>query len=454
MGSVRRLRCRSCSLAEFIVAVVLLTGVGEPFSEVSVNKINLLPSLPLPTLHRQPPSSALIRDSPPASVALGKQLSPHPALKPDDVALGLGLRAWLGKQATAGAPRRAGLHHLRPPSRLRHQPRVLGEGDAQEPPSRGTHRRAEAADKVGGRALHRQALASAGPLGVRLPRGSHPEAGANLCACRRCAQSPCVLWLCCAGDVVVLRPSGPDRRWSLLLHGRVWRRMLLQLLWTPTYLLRHVGWWLSLQAVAPKSNGLIWTGCRQWAFKVRVKQTSRVSSRTPQPENLQMEMGTSFKHLLFCSFGSKYGSGKTSLNVRADLRLQSMLVLRFNNKRSRAKNILSPVKSIRDIRFKILNPHRHRPVRQPRGALAVLSECNKEDLRCFWHGLLAQRPRQGHHLCLLLTKCSFQIFRSPSTLGLARFYLSHRCDSFVVAQKLQLHLGWKIPKLCTLFLSY
>ncbi|CAN6175585.1 unnamed protein product [Urochloa humidicola] len=453
MGSVRRFRSRICSLAEFIVAVVLLAGVGEPFSEVSVNKINLLPSPPLPTLHRQPPSSALIRDSPPASVALGKQLSPHPALKPDDVALGLGLRASLGKQATAGAPRRAGLHHLRPPSRLRH---VDINREYSEKEMRGNHHlvvpivapkpltRLEAAHStvkplppLALSAHDCRAVRIQKPVPICVPAGDvrNPLAsfGSAVPATSSCSGhlgltggGVCSMGVC--GGECYSSYCGPQHIYSVT--------------WDGGYPCRR---WHQSQ--------MVWTGCRQWAFKVRVKQTSRVSSSTPQPENLQMEMGTRFKHLSFCSFGSML-SGKTSLNVRTDLRLQSMLVFRFNNKRSRAKNILSPVKPIRDIRLKILNPRRHRPVRQPRGVPAVLLECNKEDPRCFWHGLLAQRPRRGHHLCLLHTKCSFQILRSPSTLGLARFYSSHRCDSFVVAQKLQLHLGWKIPRLCTLFLSY
>ncbi|CAN6194295.1 unnamed protein product [Urochloa humidicola] len=166
--------------------------------------------------------------------------------------------------------------------------------------------------------------------------------------------------------------------------------------------------------------------------------------------------GTSISFLMFCTlFVSKHRSGSASLNVRADLRLQSMLVLRFNEERSKT-NCLSPVKATPYLRFKLLYPRRHRPVRQPRGASAVLSECNKEDLRCFWRGHLsstAQRPRQRHHLCLLCEKCRIPVSRLSCIPENELFYLSLCYDSPVVAQKLHLYLGWKIPPLCTLALS-
>ncbi|CAN6280970.1 unnamed protein product [Urochloa humidicola] len=96
------------------------------------------------------------------------------------------------------------------------------------------------------------------------------------------------------------------------------------------------------------------------------------------------------------------------------------LVEGFNVKSSRV-NFLSPVKAIRYLRLKTPNPHRHRPVRQPRGAPAVLSECNQEDPRCLWCDHSAQRPRRRHHLCLLLGKCSIRVFRPLCTLKLSVF---------------------------------
>ncbi|CAN6180921.1 unnamed protein product [Urochloa humidicola] len=119
------------------------------------------------------------------------------------------------------------------------------------------------------------------------------------------------------------------------------------------------------------------------------------------------------------------------------------------------ESISGPVKAMRYLRFKIQNSHRHRPVRQPRGAPVALSECIKEDSRCLWRGhlpSLAQRPRRRRHLCLLHQKCSLLFFRHRCALNFELFYLSHCLDSFVVAQKLHLHLGWKIPKPCTLAL--
>ncbi|CAN6312322.1 unnamed protein product [Urochloa humidicola] len=99
----------------------------------------------------------------------------------------------------------------------------------------------------------------------------------------------------------------------------------------------------------------------------------------PSVGSFKMEQGTRYNLLILCVlFGNKYGSGNAPLNVRADLRSWSMLVLRFNIDKSRA-NFLSPVKHIQYLRLKIPNPRRHRPVRQPREALAVLSECNMED---------------------------------------------------------------------------
>ncbi|CAN6179965.1 unnamed protein product [Urochloa humidicola] len=125
MGLVRHLRCRSRSLAEFVVTVVLLVGVGGLISEVSANKINLPPP-PLSTIHRRPPSHAFLCDLPSTSVAMVERWSPHPALMLGDAALGHGPGALLGihattstdKQAGAGAPCRAGLHHRRRPPQL------------------------------------------------------------------------------------------------------------------------------------------------------------------------------------------------------------------------------------------------------------------------------------------------------------------------------------------------
>ncbi|CAO2187742.1 unnamed protein product [Urochloa humidicola] len=96
------------------------------------------------------------------------------------------------------------------------------------------------------------------------------------------------------------------------------------------------------------------------------------------PRSLKVEKGTSYNFFLLCTLlSSKHGSDKAYLNVRADLRLRSMLVLRFNVERS-GVNILSPVTAIPYLRLKNPNPHRHRPVRQSRGAPVVLSECIKE----------------------------------------------------------------------------
>lgn len=50
---------------------------------------------------------------------------------------------------------------------------------------------------------------------------------------------------------------------------------------------------------------------------------------------------------------------------------------------------LSPVKHNQYPRLKILNPRRHMPVRQPKGVLIVLSECNIEDPWCLWCGRLS-----------------------------------------------------------------
>ncbi|CAO1939915.1 unnamed protein product [Urochloa humidicola] len=177
-------------------------------------------------------------------------------------------------------------------------------------------------------------------------------------------------------------------------------------------------------------------------------------TRVRHPKHLMVEKGTSYRYFLLCTFlGCKYGSGQTPLSVRADLRLRSTLVLRFNVERSRV-NFLSPVKALRYLRIKIPYPRRHRPVRQSRGAPTVLSECNKEDPRCFWRGYpsTAQRLRRRHHLCLLCGKCRRQIFRSLCTFELEHFTLSHCFDSFVVAQKLHVRVGWNIPKPCTLVL--
>ncbi|CAO2168685.1 unnamed protein product [Urochloa humidicola] len=273
---------------------------------------------------------------------------------------------------------------------------------------------------------------------------------------------PYVLWLgvsCCARGVAELQASAwPARRRSPLLLGPVRRwRQQFKSTWAPSHLPLHVGWLPFLQ-VTPKSKDLISGGCRRWTIKSccyvdRVKQRSIFSNMRPE----KMETGTSFKLFLFCTFGSNHGSGKAPLNIRADLRLQSMLVFRFNGESSRAKISLSPVKPIRHLRLKNSNPRRHRPIRQPRRAPVVLSECNKEDPRCFWRGhpfSLAQRLRQRHHLCLLHRKCSFQFVRSLCTHGFESFHLSLCFGSFVVAQKLHQLLGWKIPIPCTPPLSY
>ncbi|RCV11166.1 hypothetical protein SETIT_2G165300v2 [Setaria italica] len=100
-------------------------------------------------------------------------------------------------------------------------------------------------------------------------------------------------------------------------------------------------------------------------------------------------------------------------------------------------NILSPVEHNQHLQLKILNPRQHWPVRQSRGALAVLSECNKEDPRCLWRcqlSLAAQHPLWRYHPCLLHHSYEFVCV-----------HLSHWTDSFVVAQKLQPLLGGKIP---------
>ena len=57
-----------------------------------------------------------------------------------------------------------------------------------------------------------------------------------------------------------------------------------------------------------------------------------------------MKVGTGTVFLLYILPGSKHVSGCALLNVRADLRLGSMLVLRFNFGRSKA-NISSPVRA-------------------------------------------------------------------------------------------------------------
>ena len=162
---------------------------------------------------------------------------------------------------------------------------------------------------------------------------------------------------------------------------------------------------------------------------------------------------TIYIHYMLCTlFGSKYGSGKAPLDVRADLRLRSMLVLRFNVDKSRA-NILSLVRRNQYLRLKILNPRRHRPIRQPRGAPTVLSECNLEDPRCLWHGhVWAQRPRWRYLLCLLQMKHIIWFSRPFCTLEFKHSYFSHMFDSFVVAQKLQSCLGWEVPYHCNLVL--
>ncbi|CAN6371470.1 unnamed protein product [Urochloa humidicola] len=144
-------------------------------------------------------------------------------------------------------------------------------------------------------------------------------------------------------------------------------------------------WWSTMWAPPSIHASLIasrWLVAIKFQWYVSHMQKFRADVLIPG-SCFKMGKGTSYEYSVVCTLLSdKYGSGNTPLNVRADLRLLSMLVLRFNVKRSRV-NVLSPVKVIRYLRLKISNPHRHRPVRQSRGAPAVLSECNKEDLTYF-----------------------------------------------------------------------
>lgn len=67
------------------------------------------------------------------------------------------------------------------------------------------------------------------------------------------------------------------------------------------------------------------------------------------------------KQYILCTFvRSKYGSGNAIMDVWADLRPWSMLVLRFgvDNKTI----FLSPMKRKQHLRFKIHNPRRHMPI--------------------------------------------------------------------------------------------
>lgn len=81
------------------------------------------------------------------------------------------------------------------------------------------------------------------------------------------------------------------------------------------------------------------------------------------------------------------------------------------------------------------------PIRQLRGAPAVLSKCNNEDpgyRRCGLSTLLAQLPRRRHHLCQLQLENSYLMFRSCCILVLEHLCSSHCVGSSLVA--IELHI--------------
>ncbi|KAJ1262488.1 hypothetical protein BS78_09G111700 [Paspalum vaginatum] len=150
---------------------------------------------------------------------------------------------------------------------------------------------------------------------------------------------------------------------------------------------------------------------------------------------------------------SRHGSGKTSTNVRVDLRLLPKMVFRFNVGRS-GTNCLSPVLVSLNLRLKFSNPRKHSSVRLSRGAPAVLLACMHEDSRCLHLGLSfkAWRLRWRHHLWRLQRECGYQIVRSSFTHTYKLNFMSHCSDSSLAVMELHPCLmGLLISLYCTWF---
>jgi hypothetical protein len=80
-----------------------------------------------------------------------------------------------------------------------------------------------------------------------------------------------------------------------------------------------------------------------------------------------------------------HGSGKAAISVRIDRQRQLILVLRFDTNGC-GPILLRPMNPPFYLRLKTNYPPGHRPIRQSRGEPTVLSECENEEPRCFYHG--------------------------------------------------------------------
>jgi hypothetical protein len=143
-------------------------------------------------------------------------------------------------------------------------------------------------------------------------------------------------------------------------------------------------------------------------------------------------------HLLFSlSASMEVVTHHIAIGVQVDHQRQLKQVLRFGISGC-GSNFLSPVKPPSYLRLKNTYPRRYRLIRQSRGVLAVLSECENEGPWYFYRGHFswalwprrAPRPRQKHHLCL-----QKQISSS--------FYLSVLCN-----------MGIPFPHWCTMLYRY
>ena len=102
----------------------------------------------------------------------------------------------------------------------------------------------------------------------------------------------------------------------------------------------------------------------------------------------------------------RHESGEVAFGVQIDCQPELMQVLRFDADGC-GSIFLSPVKPPTYLRLKIVYFRRHRPIRQSRGASAVLSECENEDPRCFYRDQFswalwprwAPCPRRKHRPC-------------------------------------------------------
>lgn len=147
-----------------------------------------------------------------------------------------------------------------------------------------------------------------------------------------------------------------------------------------------------------------------------------------------------------------HGSGKAYPSVGVDRQHKSLLVLRFNV-RDYGANLLSSMSLNQYLQLKIINPQRHRPIRQSRGRPAVLSECNKEDLRCRRrrHTFLIRPSAPHEDISCVWFSCTIQslITRSPCSFVLEHLCKSHCVGPLVVASELHVcPLGFVFPYIC------